>query len=90
MQSAQCHWIRYPSSSELALKLYLPSDKKISTLEELVEANSKVIIWSTVPIAMQRHYTLIRAIAPDVFFIELLRVTTTHRGVLVKNEAPIY
>lgn len=93
LQCSKCFWTRYPSSTEVALKLYFPPDKKLFTLEELVDFNSKVSLVGDNTVncsncGSNTTHTYLRSCNPDVFLIELVRVTDTTQG-LVKNMDPI-
>jgi ubiquitin C-terminal hydrolase len=93
LQCSGCNSIRDPSSSEIALKLYFPSNKKLTTLEDLVDFNSKAsldydntVYCSTCSAKTLHSYS--RSCNPDLFFIELFRVTTANHG-MFKNKDPI-
>ena len=75
------------------MKLYFPPDRKVTTLGDLVEFNSKASLDkdNTVHCSKCGGKTLhsySRSCNPDVFFIELFRVSNTPRGI-VKNMDPI-
>ena len=93
LQCSQCNWVRYPSSSEIALQLYFPFDRKLSTLEELVDFNSKAALGDDNIVmcsncSLKTQHTYLRSCDPDIFFVELCRVTNTPQG-LRKNSDPI-
>lgn len=93
LRCSKCHWTRYPSSTEVTLKLYFPPDNKFFTLEELVEYNSRVSLAGDNTVNCSKcgsstPHTYLRSCNPDVFLIELVRITDTTQG-LVKNNNPI-
>jgi hypothetical protein len=93
LQCSQCQWARYPSSTEVTLKLYFPEDRKLSTLEDLVDFNSRAALGADNTVncsncGIKTSHTYLRTCNPDVFLIEISRVTNTLRG-LKKNTDPI-
>ena len=92
LECSQCHWVRSPSSSEVTLKLYFPSDKKLTTLEELVDYNSGAamnddnsVFCSTCNV--KTEHTYLRSCNPDIFLMELFRVTVTSQRMRKINDA---
>lgn len=73
--------------------MYFPPDRKLFTLEELVDYNSKVSLVGDNSVncsncGSSTTHTYLRSCNPDMFLVELIRVTDTTQG-LVKNMDPI-
>ncbi len=93
LQCSQCHWVRYPSSHEVTLKLYFPSDRKLTTLEDFVDYNSRAALDDDNTVycptcGVNTTHDYLRSCDPDVFLLELCRVAVTPRGSM-KINAPL-
>lgn len=94
LQCSKCHWVSQRSSMDVFLKLYLPPGGGHFTLANLVDYNSNAMLTDSDAVFcthcnIKTSHKLSREYNPDLFLVELVRVTESSRNTWLKNNASI-
>jgi ubiquitin C-terminal hydrolase len=80
LQCSQCQWLSEVPSSDTSLKLYIPADCKQISLHDLITYNSNSVLSNSDAVFcgkcnVKTAHTLTREYGPELFVIEIIRVT---------------
>ena len=94
LQCSKCQWVSQRMYSDVSLKLHIPPGREQVTLSDLVDYNSNVVLTDTDAVFcghcnLKTSHTLSRDYNPDLFLMEVVRVTESSRNKWVKNNASL-
>ena len=93
LQCSKCQWVSQRMCNDVSLK-HIPPGRDQVTLSDLVDYNSNVVLTDTDAVFrghcnLKTSHTLSRDYNPDLFLMEVVRVTESSRNTWVKNNASL-